>query len=143
MEDIHKNYKRLQIDKLSDLEAIVLLYNEAIKEIEMGKVLFLEAKPEYTEKIDKAQKVIRGLCLLLDFKQGGTIAENLYSLYNYMDKRLTVAKEGIRLTVNYLEEVVSLLNKLLEAWDAVAKEAKATAEAQAVKPTTPHLEITI
>lgn len=149
MNAANNHYKKNKLEGASDLESVVLLYNEAIAKITLAKESYVNDKqsPDVRKHIDAALTVIRGLTLLLNFKEGGVVAQNLYSLYNYMDKRLIVAREGIWQTPKYCDEVISMLNNLRESWDKIAKDEKQRKSIQHVGnelPLSPgNLEISI
>lgn len=74
--------------------------------------------PGKGQSISKAIMIIDGgLRASLDKKQGGEIAMNLDSLYEYMSNRLLVA--NLKNQPEVLEEVYRLLKDLSEAWDAI------------------------
>ncbi|MGD0960856.1 MAG: flagellar export chaperone FliS [Methylomonas sp.] len=75
----------------------------------------IEAKSRY---ISLAMGIIGGLIDALDMERGGELAANLSNLYNYINFRLLQA--NIHNSVDMLDEVVSLLRNIKEAWDAIA-----------------------
>jgi len=78
----------------------------------------MEAK---STAVSKAQGLLHGLQDALDMSQG-TISENLYSLYSYMDERVRDASLG--LDVAPIEEVMALMITIKSAWDLVPEAAK-------------------
>ncbi|AHK79444.1 flagellar protein FliS [Ectothiorhodospira haloalkaliphila] len=75
--------------------------------------------------IDKAFNIIGGLRGGLDMDRGGDIARNLDDLYDYMQRRLTLANAHD--DVEGLDEVISLLNEVREGWKAIPVEARKAA----------------
>ena len=69
------------------------------------------------ESIGKAIGIIDSLRVSLDQEQGGEIAANLASLYEYMTRRLLEA--NATKDVDMLTEVASLLREIKVAWDQV------------------------
>lgn len=68
--------------------------------------------------ISKASHIILdGLRAALDLQQGGDIAAQLDGLYDYMNKRLTLA--NLNNQTAPLEEVLGLLRELHEAWQQI------------------------
>lgn len=68
-------------------------------------------------KISQAIEIIDNLRASLDMYKGGELAENLYALYDYMERRLVEANLTDNKTV--LSEVSSLVEELKEGWSAI------------------------
>ena len=74
------------------------------------------------EAISKAINIIdNGLKAGLDLEQGGEIATNLTSLYEYMTRRLLQA--NLRNDSQAIEEVEGLLSNIAEAWKQISPKA--------------------
>lgn len=67
--------------------------------------------------ISSAISIIGGLREALDLSQGGEVAENLASLYDYMSMRLVQA--NVHSSVETIDEVLGLLRNIKTAWDAI------------------------
>jgi len=74
----------------------------------------LEAKSRY---ISLAMGIVGGLNEALDVKQGGELAQNLRSLYEYINFRLLEASS--EKSEEKLNEVASLMREIKQAWDAI------------------------
>lgn len=74
------------------------------------------------KNISLAMSIIDGLRMSLDFEVGGTIAENLDSLYDYMNRTLLDA--NVNRDADKLMEVGKLLAEIKMGWDAIPDEAK-------------------
>ena len=70
--------------------------------------------------------IIEGLQASLDHEQGGEIASNLDSLYEYMQRRLFRASADNDLAA--LQEVNDLVNTLRSAWIAIEPKPQPSAE---------------
>ncbi len=70
------------------------------------------------ELIGKAIAIVGGLRDGLNLREGGEIAQNLNSLYEYMSVRLLEASKDN--DVAKLDEVVGLLRNIKSGWDAIA-----------------------
>jgi len=70
------------------------------------------------ELLSKAIGIVGGLRQALDMQQGGELAENLDSLYEYMTTRLMEA--NIKNDLAIVEEVSELLREVKSGWDAIA-----------------------
>lgn len=71
------------------------------------------------ELIGKSIAIIAGLRESLDHQQGGEVAANLDTLYEYMINRLTEANVSNEPAL--LEEVAGLLHNVKAGWDAIAQ----------------------
>lgn len=69
------------------------------------------------ELIGKAIAIIGGLREALDLEQGGEVAANLDSLYEYMVSRLVEA--NVKNEAEPLDEVAGLLRNVKAGWDAI------------------------
>ncbi|MCY1547763.1 Flagellar secretion chaperone FliS [compost metagenome] len=71
------------------------------------------------ELIGKAIGIVGGLRAGLNLQQGGELAANLDSLYQYMVSRLLEA--NAKNETAPLEEVASLLRNVKSGWDAISQ----------------------
>lgn len=71
------------------------------------------------ELIGKAIGIIGGLRTGLDLQQGGELAANLDSLYQYMVSRLLEA--NVKNEAAPLDEVAGLLRNVKSGWDAIGQ----------------------
>lgn len=78
-----------------------------------------EAKGKH---INWAVSIINGLRGSLNMEEGGEMASNLDSLYDYMMRRLSEA--NLKNDIAMLDEVSSLLLEIKSAWDAIPDEVK-------------------
>jgi flagellar secretion chaperone FliS len=70
--------------------------------------------------ISRAISIIGGLIDGLDMERGGSIAENLTRLYEYINAKLFQASAENSLEI--LDEVSDLMRSIKEAWDAIPEE---------------------
>mgnify|MGYP003863959291 CR=1 FL=1 len=78
------------------------------------------SREDYQEKstqISKAVGIVGGLIDGLDLEQGGEIANNLKSLYEYINARLFQATAEN--SIDILDEVSDLMRELQSAWNAI------------------------
>jgi len=117
----YQQYKKTQIDTANQGKLIVMLYDGAIKFINLA----LDAIPSRSiEKIHnniiRAQDIINELITSLNMEVG-EISEKLFSVYMYIKKRLIEA--NIKKQPEPLIEVRNYLMELREAWEQAAKNA--------------------
>jgi flagellar protein FliS len=70
--------------------------------------------------VGTAISIIEGLRVSLDLQAGGEIAQNLFALYDYMERRLFEA--NLNNNKDYLDEVSNLIKQIKSAWDAIPPE---------------------
>lgn len=97
---------------------IQMLLAGAIERIMKAKVAIKHnLVSQKAEAIQSAIAIVDGLSASLDHDSGAEVAENLRGLYEYMTRRLIEA--NVHNDTEILEEVISLLNELKSAWDAI------------------------
>jgi len=108
-------------------QLIVMLYEGAELAVRMAIKHMNEGDmARKSAAISKAIAIIlEGLRAALDVKQGGDIAPQLDSLYDYMNKRLMLAHLNNQTAP--LEEVQGLLRELHVAWLQIGPSARTTA----------------
>jgi len=131
-------YKETRIRTASQGQLIVMLYDEAVKQLEKGLELLNLNKSGKTDPsrieiigntIIKARDIITELMVSLDFEQGGEIAQNLFALYTWFNKELLEAH--ITMDIARIAMVKSQIDNLRGAWVDIA--AKTSAEGRVVE----------
>lgn len=118
----YHNYKEIDIETASGLKLVVMLYAGAIKFLTLAKDAVKQKKYDVTNNnIIKTQDIITELISSLNF-DAGDVASNLYSLYIYMNRRLMEA--NIEKNIEIINEVITLLSTLKEAWEQLLIEDK-------------------
>ena len=119
-------YKETRIKTASQGQLIIMLYDEAIKNLNHGiELLEMNSKgkkdPGRIENINKsilkAQEIVTELTVSLDFEQGGEIAKNLFSLYTWFNQELL--EGNIKQDLNRLTAVRKQIIELRSAWSEV------------------------
>ena len=114
-------YKEIQIKTANQIRLIVMLYDGAIRHVNLAIDAFQDGHRRYDEinnHIIAAQDILSELMASLDFDRGGVLAKNLFSLYSYMNRRLlegNMSKDPAPLA-----EVRKMLGDLREAWDEIS-----------------------
>ena len=131
-------YKETSVKTASQGKLIIMLYQEAVKQLSIaidliegnGKVV-----PQNIEKfgkcIQKTQEIISELMVSLDMERGGEIAKNLMSLYVFINAELMNA--NISKDKKRIENVKKMLFDLYGAWN-VAVESTAPVSSPSVRP---------
>jgi flagellar protein FliS len=111
-------YRKTNVVTADPKRLVLMCYEGAIDCLKIGKQKIAEKDYEGKGKsIAKARGIIAELKTSLNFEQGGTIAANLDSLYNYMLKRITEA--DLENDVQAFEDVIGMLGELKSAWEEI------------------------
>jgi len=112
--DLLKKYQEMEIQTSSPEKLILLLYDEAIRCLNQAKTKVESKNIEGSNRLLlKTQKIIRELMCSLNLEVG-EVSTCLFSLYEYIYQRLIQA--NIEKNPQIIEEVLSLLKPLREAW---------------------------
>jgi flagellar secretion chaperone FliS len=114
-------YKEIQIKTANQIRLIVMLYDGAIRHINLAVDAFAEGHRRFdaiNNHIIAAQDILSELMASLDFEKGGVLAKNLFSLYSFMSRRLL--EGNLKKDAAPLAEVKKLLGDLREAWDEIS-----------------------
>ena len=119
-------YKETRIKTASQGQLIIMLYNEAVRQLDHALSLLAlnesgKRDPGRIEQISKAvvktQEIVGELTVSLDFEQGGDIARNLFSLYTWFNRELLEA--NISQNAQRLSIVRNHLDALRGTWQEV------------------------
>lgn len=99
---------------------IILLFEGALSALDRAESALAEKQiQDKTNALTRAIEIILdGLSASLNLEDGGDVAANLKSLYEYMASRLTHANFQNDLAA--IQEVRGLLTELCEAWKEIA-----------------------
>jgi len=121
-------YKETKIKTASQGQLIIMLYDEAIKQLgvavetlELNKVQKRpHSKIEIISKaVMKAEEIITELMVSLDFEQGGEISKSLFSLYTWFNRELLEA--NMAQDAGRIKKVKEMLGELRNSWYEIAK----------------------
>jgi flagellar protein FliS len=119
-------YRETRIKTASQGQLIIMLYDEAIKNLNNGiELIEMDSQgkkdPGNIEKINKmilkAQEIVTELMVSLDFEQGGEIAKNLFSLYTWFNQELI--EGNIKQDLDRLRRVRNQISELRSAWGEI------------------------
>jgi flagellar protein FliS len=117
-----KAYKQVDTESAilaSDPHTIItMLFNGIFESISVAKGAILRNELELkSTQLSKAMSIIRSLQDCLDHDSQPDISDNFYQLYSYCIDRLLDA--SVSLNVELLDEVVTLLQPISEAWQGM------------------------
>lgn len=108
-------YRNTLVNTSSPEQILIMLYDGAIRFIHQAEeAIAIEEKPTKAQKISKAVAIICELSNTLDHETGGTIAEDLDSLYSFIVRELIRA--NLKNDTKALKMVTNLLSELKEGW---------------------------
>lgn len=110
--------KQTSTDTANSRELVQMLFQALTDRIASARnALANEDRMERSVCVTKAQKILFGLRQSLDFEQGGELARNLDSLYDYCIRRLTEAHS--RESDDLFKEVFELMVQIRDAWNVM------------------------
>lgn len=128
-------YRETRVRTASQGTLIVMLYDEAIKQIGEAIGLIEENSKKDPSRIEKcnthvlkSQEIITELMASLDMEAGGDIAKNLLSLYAYFNQQLLEA--NIEKKADKMIHVRDLMDQLRAAWNEVVTSSAAHSDSK-------------
>lgn len=114
------SYKQTKVITAGQSKLIIMLYEEAIKQIDIATEAVKTKKNRDVSHnaYVKAQDCITELMSSLDFEKGGEIAKNLFSLYVFFNSELLQANTTSDIDKGI--EVKGMLMQLKESWVAIS-----------------------
>ncbi len=109
------------VEDASPHRLIQMLFEGALERIAQAKGAMQQNQiARKGELIGKAINIVGGLQGSLNDREGGDLAANLDSLYDYVIRRLMQANRDNQ--SSYLDECSQLLGEIKSAWDAIAEQ---------------------
>lgn len=118
-------YKQMQIKTASPGKLLLMLYQGAAKFMKLAKKDINEGKIEESHKnIIKSQNIILELQNTLNKEEGGEIALQLQSLYDYIYRELLQA--NLNKDTKHLDNVIPLVEELFLTYKEIVMNKKST-----------------
>lgn len=123
-------YQQAQIETAPREQLLLMLYDGAIRFCNVAKKA-IEDKDFSLANTHciKVQNILTELMVTLDMEVGGEFAQNLFDLYDYMNRRTMEA--NMQKSAEPLDEILTHLKELRMAWAQAAKNVGALKAAQA------------
>lgn len=114
----YQQYQEVQVKTANQGKLILMLYQGGIKFLRLA-VKCIENKDweGANNYLQRARKIIKELMSSLDFEKGDDIAEDLFSIYEYMNHELIQA--NIHKDIKSIKFVEKLMQKLLSSWQQI------------------------
>jgi len=127
--NLYNAYQDLARSSLTKVKQVILLYETAIKNIELAVKSIEEGNIELRyNSITKASEIMRGLQLSLDRENGADIAKLLSDFYDGADARLMAMHVGLETddekAIKLGRATIEHLTEMKNAWQAVEGESK-------------------
>ncbi len=111
-------YKETTIKTASQGKIIIMLYDEAVRQLDISVSMLEDENSKEFDKVNnailRAQDMITELMVSLDFEKGGEIAQGLFSLYMFFNRQMMEA--NMKKDVASLKWVRGQIAELREAW---------------------------
>ncbi|OGH55908.1 MAG: flagellar export chaperone FliS [Candidatus Lindowbacteria bacterium RIFCSPLOWO2_12_FULL_62_27] len=114
-----REYREVQIQTASQEQLILMMYAHAIKSIQTAREAMPGKKYDVVSNhIIKAQDIVTELMVSLKM-EAGPIAQNLYRIYDYVNRRLIEA--NMKKNPQILDEIEKMLSTLHQTWEEMFK----------------------
>lgn len=114
MSNAYQIYQQNQVNTASPEKLLLMLYDGALKFLRLAMIALEEKNFEKSnEYLKKAQEILYELMNTLNF-DAGDIAQNLYDLYDFMNRELIQA--NIKKDMEKIKNVKKMLESLRSAW---------------------------
>ncbi|ODC04171.1 flagellar export chaperone FliS [Terasakiispira papahanaumokuakeensis] len=112
-----------QVRDASPYQLILMLMDSALGRLAAARgAIERQDEPLMAQSLQKAQAIINELRNVLDFEQGGEVAQNLHDLYDYFGQQ--IAKAAAQKKAEPINEVVRLFQPLRDSWVEIRNEAE-------------------
>ena len=112
-------YKETAVMTQSKGQLVVMLYDGALKFLRQAQQSIADNDiAGRNQQINRARDIIFELNSVLNLEQGGHVAQNLRSLYNFIWRYLGDA--NLKNDAQMLQKVINMLEELGQAWRKIA-----------------------
>lgn len=121
-------YRKNEVTTASPQRLVLMLYDEAIRSLKWGNGAIERHDIQATsDNLNRAQQIITTLLGALDRDAGGSLADNLAALYNYILR--LVARANVEKNTRPLQEAIGLMNTLRTGWQGALLPGQSRSEA--------------
>lgn len=116
-----EQYKKTSVNTMTKGELLVLLYDEAIKKMNLSKILMENNDYENANvNLEKCRKIFNHLIVTLDDKYA--LSKDLAEMYMFFNKELILASS--KKSVQNIDNILPLVKELRNTWAEAEKIAK-------------------
>ncbi|MGQ9747553.1 MAG: flagellar export chaperone FliS [Candidatus Caldatribacteriaceae bacterium] len=115
-----RNYQENSVNTASPLRLVIMLYQACIRALHRAEKYFGERDSvKAHSEVLRAEKIVLELMQALNFEQGGEIARNLFSLYQFILEQCALL--GEENASRFIPRLVQILEGLQKAWQEIEK----------------------
>jgi flagellar protein FliS len=115
---ISETYLETAVSTQNKGRVVVLLYEGAIRFLHQGRIAIQNGNyAQKTTALAKARDIILELNQSLNLEEGGALAQNLRSLYNFLWRY--IGQAAIQNNIEMLDKSIHILEDLASAWRKV------------------------
>jgi flagellar secretion chaperone FliS len=116
-----RSYLKTNVETADNLKLIIMCYDAAIRDLEEARRCQENHLIEATYKrIRHAQDIITELLVGLDYERGGTVAQNLSRIYNYILRQLVGI--NINKSIQSYDHLIRIMSDLKGAWQQLREQ---------------------
>ncbi|MCB1156629.1 MAG: flagellar export chaperone FliS [Leptospiraceae bacterium] len=116
----YDTYKSNEVSTQSPAKLIVMLYDGAIRFLKTASDnMNYKNFDVVNNNINRAHDIVDELISSLNVEEGGEVAQNLLSLYIYINKRIIEA--NVNKDREIISEVIHILGELKTAWEEILR----------------------
>lgn len=120
LQNPYQKYLKTKVETASQPQLLVMLFDAAVKKLHGAKKAIHSKNIEDAHNnLVKVQKIFSELMVALDFEMGGDLAKQLFSIYEFVYRRLVDA--NIKQDTDIIDEVLPIVDQLREGWTAAVK----------------------
>ncbi len=114
----YQKYQQQMVTTMTQGESLIMLYDGAIKQIDIAKAAIRAGHMEEMDKaLTKAEKIVRYLRGILDHRYG--VSANLSKLYEFFDNQMVMA--SVKKDAKLLDEIRPMLQDLRDTFSQCDK----------------------
>ena len=111
----HQSYKTANITTADRGKLVIMIYDHCIKWCKKAdEELAANNLEKMVKALQRVQNGITELMCALDMDRGGDISKNLFRLYEFYSRHLTLAIKDR--SSQYIQDVMAMMSSLREAW---------------------------
>lgn len=111
----YNTYKNNSVNYASKEQLLLMILDGAVKYSKIGRQAILDKDiNKKHESLMRTQDIIYELMISLDRNIGGEWADNLYNIYEFINKKLMEA--NIKADAKIMDEVIPLIEEIRDMW---------------------------